>query len=222
MSNRFIDLPPLSRREWLRLSAAGVVSYSLSGWIETMAADTSTNPDRKKSCILLWMNGGPSQIDTFDPKPGHENGGEFKDRATKVPGIRICEHLPKIAEFTDRMAIIRSMTSKEGDHGRATYLMRTGQLPQGPIQYPPLGALISNELGSDLSEMPNSVAIAPYRFFSPGAYGSGFLGPKHAPLIVGDMQFQPGGQPDQYDKALKVQDLLPPDDVTREQADARI
>src|SRR5207248_4963273 len=87
---------------------------------------------------------------------------------------------------------------------------------------PPLSAIVSNELGSDVSEMPNSVAIAPYRFFSPGAYGAGFLGPKHAPLIVGDMQFQPGGQSDQYDKALKVQDLLPPDDVTREQADARI
>lgn len=217
--------PRLSRREWLRLTSAGVVGFSLSGWLEAMAQDAAKHPQRRKSCILLWMNGGPSQIDTFDPKPGHENGGEFKDIATKVSGIRVCEHLPKIAQFTDRMAIIRSMSSKEGDHGRATFLMRTGVLPQGPIQYPPLGAIVSNELGSDESEMPNSVSIAPYRFFSPGAYGSGFLGPKHAPLIVGDMQFQPFGQQDQqdqYDRALKVQDLLPPGDVTREQADARI
>jgi hypothetical protein len=212
----------LSRREWLRLTSAGVVGFSLSGWLDALAADAAKHPQRRKSCILLWMNGGPSQLDTFDLKSGHENGGEFREIDTKVPGIRISEHLPKIAQFTDRMAIIRTMSSKEGDHGRAAFLLRTGVLPQGPIQYPPIGALIAKELGSDHSELPCSVSIAPYRFFSPAAYGSGFLGPKYAPLIVGDMQFQPQGQPDAYDKALKVQDLLPPSGVTREQAGARI
>src|SRR5690348_5798243 len=69
----------LTRREWMRLSAAGVVGWSLSGWLETLAADTATNPERKRSCILLWMSGGPSQTDTFDLKPGHANGGPFKE-----------------------------------------------------------------------------------------------------------------------------------------------
>ena len=66
--------PALSRREWLKLSSAGVISFSMSGWLENLAAATANNPQRCKSCILLWMNGGPSQMDTFDLKPGHANG----------------------------------------------------------------------------------------------------------------------------------------------------
>src|SRR5262245_24417451 len=122
----------LSRREWMTLSAAGVVGYSLSGWLGAMAADAAANPARKRSCILLWMNGGPSQMDTFDLKPGHANGGPFKEIDTSVPGIKISEHLPKIAKHADKMALIRSMQTKEADHGRATYQMRTGRLPGGP------------------------------------------------------------------------------------------
>ena len=93
------------------------------------------------------MNGGPSQMDTFDLKPGHENGGSFKEIATSVPGIKISEHLPKIAALAEHMAIIRSMSTKEGDHGRATYLLRNGYLPQPPIRYPTLGSLVAKELG---------------------------------------------------------------------------
>ena len=82
------------------------------------------------------MSGGPSQMDTFDLKPGTTNGGPFKEIQTSAPGLRISEHLPKIAKFGDRMAVIRSMSTKEGDHSRATFYLRTGYLPQGPIQYP--------------------------------------------------------------------------------------
>src|SRR5438552_2512961 len=103
----------LSRRDWLRLSAAGVVGYSLSGWLESMAADIATDPRRRRSCILLWMNGGPSQIDTFDPKPDHPNGGPFKAIQTSVPGILISEHLPKLAKNMEQVALIRSMRTKE-------------------------------------------------------------------------------------------------------------
>jgi hypothetical protein len=198
----------LTRREWLRLSAAGVLGCSVSGWLAALAQDAAAHPQRKRACILLWMNGGPSQMDTFDLKPGHENGGPFKEIETSAPGLKIGEHLPKIAKFGDRMAVIRSMTTKEGDHSRATFLMRTGYLPQGPIQYPSIGSLISKELGSDESALPNFVSVAPYTFFAPGAYGPGFLGPKFAPLIVGDanLAFQPQGQIN-YDQALKVKDL---------------
>ena len=73
------DSAKLTRREVMKLAAAGVAGVSMSGWIEAMANQTATNPQRRRSCILLWMNGGPSQIDTFDCKPGHENGGEVKD-----------------------------------------------------------------------------------------------------------------------------------------------
>src|SRR5271154_897247 len=144
----------LSRRDWLRLLAAGAVGPCLSGWLETLAADTARHPGRKRSCILLWMNGGPSQLDTFDLKPGHDNGGPSKEIATSVPGIRISEHLPRVAAQMRHLAVVRSMTSKEGDHGRASFLLRTGYLPQGPVQYPSIGALVSRELGDEQSELP--------------------------------------------------------------------
>src|SRR5437016_13915407 len=130
------------------MSMASLLGVSLSGWLPRLAAAAGEAvANRGKSCILLWMQGGPSQLDTFDLKPGHANGGPFKAIATSVPGIRISEHLSKIARYMDHMAIVRSMTSKEGDHGRATFLLRTGYLPQGPIQYPAIGALVSKEPG---------------------------------------------------------------------------
>src|SRR5262245_25700176 len=116
------DLPRLTRREWLKLSAA-VSMTSVSGWLGTLAADTATHPKRKRACILLWMNGGPSTIDLWDLKPGHANGGPFKEIQTSAPGLKIGEHLPRVARFGDRMAIIRSMSTKEGDHTRASFLL---------------------------------------------------------------------------------------------------
>src|SRR6516225_1863794 len=89
---------PLSRREWLRLSTAGVLGASLSGWMERLAVATAASPERKRACILLWMNGGPTQTDTFDLKPGHANGGPFKEIATTVPGLSFSEHLPLLAK----------------------------------------------------------------------------------------------------------------------------
>src|SRR5262249_12486534 len=183
----------------------------------------ATNPKRKKSSILLWMSGGPSQTDTFDLKPGHANGGPFKEIETAVPGIHISEHLPRLAAHMEDMVLIRSMSTKEGDHTRATYYLRTGYLPQGPIQYPPLGSLVSKELGSDEAALPNFVSIRPYRIFTPAPYTPGFLGPLYAPLVVGDVGFnfaQGQGRQPNYDDALKVQDLAAT--VAAEQVDARI
>src|SRR5213076_1665270 len=106
----------LSRRDMLRWMRAGFVVTATLPWLEAIARGAPV-PQRKRSCILLWMNGGPSQMDTFDLKPGHDNGGSFKEIATSVPGIKVSEHLPKIARFADRMAVIRSMSTKEADHG---------------------------------------------------------------------------------------------------------
>ncbi|HYV34273.1 MAG TPA: DUF1501 domain-containing protein [Gemmataceae bacterium] len=213
----------LSRRDLLKLSAAGVIGYSMSGWLEAMAKQTATNPQRKRACILLWMNGGPSQMDTFDLKPGHPNGGPYREIATSVPGIRISEHLPKVARNMQHMAIIRSMSTNEGDHGRGTFLMRTGYLPQGPIQYPTLGSLVSKEIGSDQNPLPNFVSIAPFRAFSPAALSPGFLGPQYAPLLVADTGNQfVVQQGNNYEQSLRVQDLAPPDGISTAQSDARI
>jgi hypothetical protein len=213
----------ISRRDWLRLSAAGVVGYSMSGWLESMAADIATDPQRRRSCILLWMNGGPSQMDTFDLKPGHANGGPFKEIQTSIPGIHISEHLPRLAKNMEQIALIRSMSTKEADHGRATYLMRTGRVPGGPVQYPTLGSALSKELGDPEAALPNFVSIAPFRALSPAAYGPGFLGPLYAPLVVGENGYSFGGpQQTNFDQALRVEDLALPSGVNSTRAAARV
>jgi hypothetical protein len=218
-----------TRRDWLRM-AAGVSFCSASGWIEALAADTRRHPQRKRSCILLWMPGGPSQLDTFDPKPGHANGGPFKAIATSAPGVQISEHLPKLARHMDRAAVVRSMFTKEGDHNRATTLMRTGYLPQGPIRYPSFGSLFSKELMEPASEMPAFVSIAPSNFF---ATGPGFLGPQFAPMVVGNgrdagaavqqtsQQMSQMSQPE-FGPPLRVENLDSPAGVTTTHAEARL
>jgi Protein of unknown function (DUF1501) len=216
-------MPTLSRREWLTLTSAGVVTFSMSGWLENLAAAAANNPQRRRSCILLWMNGGPSQMDTFDLKPGTANGGPFKEIATAVPGIKISEHLPKIAKHMKDMVIVRSMSTKESDHGRASYLMRTGRVPTGPVQYPTLGSVFSKELGNPEAELPNFVSIAPFRALSPAAYGPGFLGPQYAPLVVGEgaVNFGPQQQTN-VDQLLKVEDLALPNGISNTRASTRV
>jgi len=211
----------LTRRDMLRLSTAGLVGSATWPWL-VRAADSAgkTEPDDpRRSCILLWMNGGPSQLDTFDMKPGHENGGSFKPIETSVSGIQISEHLPQLAKQAEHLAIIRSMTSKEGDHGRATYLMRNGYLPQPPVRYPTLGSLVAKELGDPAAELPSFVSIAPFRNFNPAAYGPGFLGSQYAPLIVGESR-PTGG--DEDDDSLTVADLSPTNKLSEETVGERL
>jgi hypothetical protein len=210
----------VSRRDWLRLTAAGVAATSTSGWIETLAADAAAHPARRRACILLWMLGGPSQTDTFDLKPGHENGGPYKPIKTAVPGLWISEHLPKIAGQMKHLALVRSMTSKEGDHGRATYYLRTGYIPQGQVRHPPIGPLVASELETGAADLPRCVSIAPIRLYNPAAWTAGFLGHEYAPLIVGDNQL--GGAQGDYEKRLKVRDVAQAQGVDRKRADARL
>jgi hypothetical protein len=208
-------LPRLTRRQMLRLASAGAIGASASGWIQSLAEAAATDPRRRKSCILLWMSGGPSQIDTFDPKPGHEHGGPYKPIQTAVPGLLLGEHLPRLAREVKDLAIIRGMSTKEGDHGRATYNLRTGYQPQGPIRYPTLGSLVAKELEDTSAELPGFVSIAPSRVINPTAFGPGFLGPRYAPLIVGERQGR-GRQ------SLKVDDLELPAGIGRARADDRL
>src|SRR6476646_8330823 len=98
--------PLVSRRDFHRLAAAGVLGASATRWMEPLARAAVNDPQRRRSCILSWMNGGPSQTDTFDLKPGHANGGPFQAIETATPGVRISEHLPKLARETEDMAIV--------------------------------------------------------------------------------------------------------------------
>jgi hypothetical protein len=179
-----LSLPPsdgLRRRDFLKLTAAGVAGVSLSGWMGVLASRAAEAGAKHKRCILLWMDGGPSHKDTFDMKPGTTDGGEFRPIPTDVPGIEISEHFPKLASHMKDVAVVRGMTSGEGAHGRARYYMHTGYREgSGGVVHPSLGAIVSAELGSDKATLPNFVAI------SNRSFGSGFLGPKHQPLVVND------------------------------------
>jgi hypothetical protein len=202
----------LTRRSWLRCSLGAALSAS--GWLPQLAAQAAGDPRRLRSCILLWMNGGPSQTDTFDPKPGHANGGPFAAIPTSVSGIRIGEHLPRVARHMEHLAVIRSMRTREGDHGRASYHLRTGYRPQPPIEFPVLGSLVAKERAQADALLPSYVSISAQ--FNGGALSAGFLGPRYAPLVVGQGGF---GNPD---TALRVQNLAVPPYVGRARFDERL
>jgi hypothetical protein len=179
--NTWNPLAGVSRRDFLKVAAAGVSGVSLSGWLDVLASRAAASGAKHKSCILLWMDGGPSHKDTFDPKPDGEGAGEFKPIATSVPGIQISEHFPKFARLLNDAALLRGMSTSEGAHGRARYYMHTGYKEgQGGVVHPSLGSLVSAELGAPEFPLPNFVSVGARSF------GAGFLGAKHQPLIVND------------------------------------
>jgi hypothetical protein len=177
---------PLSRREWLQLSTAGVAATSLCGWLPTLAARAAeTKPQTKaraKRIVVLWMDGGPPHTDTFDLKPAVPECGIFKPIDTAAPGIQISELLPQFAKLVDRAAIVRSMQTVENEHLRARVHLRTGfRDGQGGVAWPSLGSICSQELGDPTADLPSYVAIAERRDRS---FGPGFLGTRHQPLYV--------------------------------------
>ncbi|HKB37165.1 MAG TPA: DUF1501 domain-containing protein, partial [Gemmataceae bacterium] len=181
----------LSRREWLKLAAAGVCTASASGWFPFLANHAARAADKgvkHKACILLWMNGGPSHKDTFDLKPGTDNAGEFQPIKTSVPGLEISEHFPKLAQLMNHGAVIRSMSTVEADHDRGRVLMHTGyRQSNGGVKYPTLGALVSRELGEPGFLLLNFVVCGlGNERLDPST--AGYLGPEHRGLIVPDVK----------------------------------
>jgi hypothetical protein len=194
----------LSRRSFLSSVAASIAGVGCSGWMPGLAHALQATGLRKKHCVLLWMTGGPTQTDTFDMKPEHANGGEFNPIETSAPGLYISEHLPMLAQHGHHLAIMRGMSTGEGDHGRGTFLMRTGRQPEGPLRFPTLGSMISKEIGDDSSTLPAFVSIASNPDFNPDAYDSGFMGPQYASLNVREQGFSEEGY-----VLLGVDDLEP-------------
>ena len=209
--------PRITRRLFHKYSGLSLLGTAASGWLGSVAAQAPAAPVRK--CILLWMSGGPSQMETFDPKEGHENGGPTKSIETSVPGVRISENLPQTATMMHHMVPVRSMSTQEGDHTRATYFMHTGYLPQGPIRYPTAGSFLSKELIDQECDLPSFISVNPFRAFSPAAYSPGFLGPSWSPLVVNS---QMSGDDENPDVTFQVSNLKPSSRVTAAQTDARL
>lgn len=172
-----------SRREMLQscvLKAGALGSaMSLSQFLRAQAAQGHT--DNGRSAILVFLGGGPAHQDTFDLKPNApvEYRGEFSPVNTSVPGISICEHLPKLARRADRYSIIRGITHNLADHGLGTRYVMTGNLPTPVVNYPLYGSLVSKEMHAS-EDLPSFVSI------DRPVEGPGYLGVEYGPLSTGE------------------------------------
>jgi hypothetical protein len=200
-----------SRREVLRVGSLGFLGLGLDDWLRLRArAGETPTPGghtpakvKAKNCILIWLAGGPSHLDTFDPKPKApaDVRGEFKPISTSVPGVEISEVLPNIARVMNRVTLIRSMTSPESDHGRASQHLLTGYRPSPAIEYPGYGSAVAKAREAKRGMLPPYVAVPD----APIAGLSGYLSPAYDPFAASGDPNSPG---------FRVKNLTPPDRVT--------
>ncbi len=177
----------ISRRSFLQAASLGVAGSSLLTQFQLNAAELKKTG---RSCILVWLAGAPSQLETWDPKPGTPNGGETRKISTQTPGIEIAGYWPKIAAVMNDIAVIRAMTGKEAAHERGTYHLHTGHRMLGIEKFPHFGSVVAKELGDPQSDIPNFVSIGQ-------TLSSGFLGVQVAPFIID----RPGQLPDNVSNA---------------------
>ena len=168
----------LNRRDFLRIGVAGA-GLSLSQYLQIAEAG-EVGPAKGKAAIFIRLQGGPSHLDTFDMKPAapDTHRGEFKEIATKIPGIRFCEHLPKLAQCSDKFAILRGVSHSLADHRLGTKYLTTGNRPLPSLEYPGYGAVVSRELPGPI-DLPNFVAVPG------GEETTGFMGVEYGPLNTG-------------------------------------
>jgi hypothetical protein len=202
----------IGRRRFLQTIATGTAGLAVSGalpwnftdWMALNAAELRKN---QMACILLWMGGGPSQFETFDPKPGTDHGGETKAIQTAVPGIAISEGWDKTASVMKEIALVRSMTNKEGNHQRATYQLHTGYTPSATIKHPHVGCSIVGELSESHFDLPHIVSIGG------GTIGAGYLGVGLEPFVVQNPEKPPDNSDpkvpsDRFHRRLSLLDRL--------------
>ena len=173
----------LNRRTFL-----GTTTLGMAGWKGEVIAQSDVLRKKGLSCILLFLKGGPSQLETFDPKPGMPTGGPTKSIATSTPGLRIADGWPKTAKVMKHVSLVRTITNTVAEHSRAVYQMHTGYIPMGGVKFPSFGSTVSNEFARPNNDIPSFVSIGT----SGGdTIGAGFLGMNHAPLVVNDPSVMP-------------------------------
>ena len=196
----------ISRRSFLHTVSANAAAAGTLSFTDLMTLKADELRKQGRSMILLWMQGGPSQFETFDPKPGTENGGPTAAIDTATPGIQIAAGWEQTAKVMNDVAVIRSMTNKEGNHQRATYQLHTGYVPSGSVKHPSLAACIAKEIADPARDLPAVVSVGP-------TSGAGFLGVDYEPFVVSE----PGALPQnvaspvptaRYEKRLGLLDKL--------------
>jgi hypothetical protein len=195
----------LTRRHFVRIGGLSALGLGLADAfrLRAAAADSgATRSPRAKHCILVWLDGGPSHLDTFDLKPQApvEVRGPFQPISTAVPGVAICELLPQLAQRLDKLAILRSMTSPLGEHNFGAHYMMTGYKPTPAVEYPSLGSVL-----------PRHMAVPDFQVGGGKLSGHGFLSSEFRPFAVGgdpakagfgmrDLTFYPGVDGERLDR----------------------
>lgn len=206
------------RRDFIKVGTLSLLGLSLSltdlFWLERAVAATPRKgaSPQAKSVILIWLDGGPSQYDTFDPKPQAPSDvkSEFGAIKTNVPGLEICELMPQMAKVMDKTTLVRTLAHGEGAHERACHLLLTGWTPNPSLVYPSIGSVVAKELNG-VGPMPPYIAI-PSNGFAFGYANAGYLEAAFNPFAV-------GGDPN--DKNFNVRDVVLPGGVTMERLDGR-
>ncbi len=211
------DCSGVSRRSFLRLGGLAAFGLGLPQYLQAMSDTAGINPAARpakaKRCILLWMQGGPSHIDTFDPKPDApaEIRGEFGTVATTLPGVRFADVVPMLAQQTDKLAIIRGHDPKNGSHGVADHLMMSGHKFNASLPFPCFGSVVAKERGYENGMLPFvQLGKSIDRRFNGGI--AGFLGDQFNPFEVPDDPSSP---------QFKVRDLAVGTDAERVRLDRR-
>ncbi len=180
MWSRFAPPSGMNRRHFMsHMAGAGALLGSSMSLGHSLRVHADTLKKNRKSCVMLWMGGGPSSMDIWDLKPGTDNGGPFKAISTSGD-MQICEHMPLMAKQMHHMSIVRSMSTREADHNRGRYYMHTGYVPDANVDYPSYGAVMSHELMAQRS----GLEIPPFVSVGGASEGPGFLGMAWAPFNV--------------------------------------
>jgi hypothetical protein len=187
----------ISRRAFLRNLGGAAIAASGIGAVHSFAAPTlnDTVKAQGKSVILIWLAGGASQLETWDPKPGRPTGGPFSTIPTSVPGVHISELMPQMAKRMKDICVIRSLNTRNADHGSGAQLMMRGRLDEAALRYPDMGAVIARELSRADSKVPDYVS------FYTATEGrdsykatAAFLGAKYAPMKLAESMMPPNLQ----------------------------
>jgi len=173
----------MNRRHFLKhVAGTSLMALPAIQFIRTIQANAQEMRRNNKSLIVLWMGGGPASIDIWDLKPGRPTGGPFREVSTRASGVRISEHMPRVAEQMNNLAIIRSLTTTEGDHMRGRQLMHTSYTPNPAIAFPSIGAVAAKQI----PQLANYQEISLPNYISVGgpADGPGFLGMNYSAFTI--------------------------------------
>jgi uncharacterized protein (DUF1501 family) len=175
----------VSRRQFMAGTAAGAVG--MLGFRDMLTPANATELRRQdKRVLVIFLAGGVSQLETWDPKPGTNTGGPFQAIPTTVPGVHISELLPYTANQAHRLAIVRGVNTAEDDHGKGAYIMQTGRRPIPAERYPHFGSVVAKLLGNEDSPLPGYIHVSPRGESGFNRNDAAFLGPRYASVTLSD------------------------------------